>query len=239
MADLIYQRDVSLQFSDLDFRTPLRWPVRKRTRYAGLHVSGILGAIAERVGWLKAEVEREERSGQAVYPWVMAMGVMWEEFFFSLPWAREAGTVWQPGERIWWPDNMPGRVSARMHAAGNSLPGGIAANCDAITPWDDDAQDCVLEETKFTSLRARDWEELRADKRQWEHQVRDYSFLYGPRVTRQSVMYYMGDRKGSGPICRQYMARWTDREVADSWRMTLNHREYAKAEEPAGNAVTR
>jgi hypothetical protein len=213
MPDLIYQRDVTVQFSDLDNRVALPGLHVRRPRSPGLHISGILHAIALRVGWLKPGEPLEED-----YPWHMALGSMWEEYWFSLPWAREAGTVWQPGEQTY---------------------SGISGNADGITPWDDEADGPVLEETKFTSLKVRDWEELRADKKMWEHQVRAYLGLYGltelerrgePACSRQTVMYYRGDYRGSGPICRQYLVRWSNQEIRDTWAMLANHRHLAAAE---------
>ena len=215
MATLLYQRDITLQFSDLDRRVPLERPTVPRSRYPGLHVSGVLGAIAERVGWLKTEAQEEGISsggsdrGSRAFSWIMAQGIMFEEFYFSLPWVRDEGTVWQPGEVV---------------------KDGIAANPDGVTPWVEEAEDAVLEETKFTSLKARDWAQLRIDKRVWDHQVRCYCYMSGLTHSRQTIGYYRGDYRGSGPIYRQYLVRWAEDELRQSWEMVQANREYAKAE---------
>ena len=212
LATLIYERDVQLEFSDLQRRVPLPRPDRPLARSPGHHVSGILYAIARRVGWLKPN-EKDE----AELPWRMAMGNMFEEFYFSL----RLDCQWQPGEQ---------------------QADGVWGNCDAICEDGDPVwgiKEPIVEETKFTECKVRTWEELsgvqaKGGKPVWMHQGKDYLHLYGPRYMRWTIGYYRGDWKGSGPVVRQYLVRFDDQEVRQSWQMTLNGRQWAEMESGAG-----
>src|ERR1017187_1721961 len=89
MPDLLSIRQISLQFSDLDRRSPIIRPDRPPSRAPGVHQSDILTHIAYKIGKLKPGERLEDD-----YPWRMAMGNMWEEFYFSL----RPDYQWQPGQ---------------------------------------------------------------------------------------------------------------------------------------------
>src|ERR1700761_6276149 len=89
MPDVIFIRRVDLTFSDLSHRTPIPIPP-VLSRAPGLHQSDILKFAAVKIGKLKPSERLEED-----YPWRMAMGNMWEEFYFSLHPEYE----WHPGEQ--------------------------------------------------------------------------------------------------------------------------------------------
>jgi hypothetical protein len=199
MSTLLYERDVTLQPSDLEGRLTLSRPP-SRPRAAGVHVSGILQAIAAEVGWLKPG-ERDEDT----YPMRWAMGVAWEEFWFSM----KPMALWQPGE---------------------ATKDGVSGNCDGITEWDAEAGGSVIEETKCTELKIRTWAELEAEKKIWMHQLRAYCYLYGIDTTRLVPNYYRGDWRGSGPLVREYLVRWSEKEIDDTWRMLLKWKHKATPE---------
>src|SRR5580704_17555079 len=95
-------RQISLEFSDLARRRPVSIPETPLRRAPGLHLSDVLRHVAVKVGKLHAGERLEED-----YSWRMAMGNMWEEFYFSL----HPEHVWQPGE---------------------TTVDGIAMNCDGL-----------------------------------------------------------------------------------------------------------
>src|SRR5215471_7406329 len=103
MPDLIFERDLRFEFSDLERRRPLVRPPAPPPRAPGAHQSDILHYIAvEKVHLMKPGEPLEEDIPEEV-----AEGIMWEEFYFSIA----SDTDWQPGEAV---------------------RDGIAVNCDGV-----------------------------------------------------------------------------------------------------------
>jgi hypothetical protein len=187
MPELLSIRRIALEFTDLWKRVPIVRPDRPLARAPGIHQSDVLRWIAiNKVGKMKPG-ERLESD----YPWRMALGNMWEEFYFSL----RPDYIWQPGERI---------------------VDGVALNADGYGEWGDEP---ALIDTKCTERKVcetlEDWLES------WitEHAARAYLYCYGPRVFVWPVMHYRGDWRGSGPVAQEYAVRFTDHEVTSTWIM--------------------
>ena len=91
MPTLIDESVVSLEFVDLTARQPIARPTKPLSRAPGVHQSGIIKYIAEKIGKLKPGEPLEEEM-----PTLIALGYAWEEFAVSL----YPEIVWQPGERV-------------------------------------------------------------------------------------------------------------------------------------------
>jgi len=194
---LLSARTITLEFADLFKRRPIVRPAKPSSRYPGAHQSDILAYIARKIGELKPGEELEEDM-----PWRMAMGNMWEEFYFSLL----PDSDWQPGEIV---------------------QDGIAVNADGITSGfpvgfiagqPDGRVETIIEETKCTEKKFRTGDQFLSEW-MWMHQGRAYCYVYGPRIVRWTVMFYRGDYRGSGPIVGEYIVEFSDKEVQQTWGM--------------------
>lgn len=193
MAVLLDERIVQLELTDLLTRRPLDRDRAPATRAPGVHQSDILQHIAYKVGWLKeGEVWEEDRG---LYPWRWCLGQMWEEFWFSLQ--DSETTTWQPGE---------------------VTEDGISVNCDGISTYYN--SDTTLEETKCTEAKVKSGEDFLAHNL-YMYQGKAYCHVYGCELVRWTVLYYRGDWKGSGPVCKQYLVRFTPKEVEQAWLLLL------------------
>lgn len=193
MPEVLSIRRINIEFADLAKRKPLTIPERPPARAPGLHQSDILKYAAVKTGKMVAGERLEEE-----YPWIWALGQMWEEFYFSLVPSAE----WQPGELV---------------------VDDIAVNCDGLSGesrWGEP----VVEETKFTQQKFTDDADFILDPQRgtaWmrHHQGRAYCYCYGPRIVCWSVMHIRGDYGASGPICAQYTLRFSESEVKQTWQM--------------------
>lgn len=193
MATLLDERIITLELSDLLTRRPLDRERAPQSRAAGVHQSDILQHIAYKVGWLKEGETYEEDTN--AYPLRWAMGQMWEEFWFSL--RDEETTTWQPGELT---------------------EDGISVNCDGLSTYYN--SDSVIEETKCTEAKVKSGEEF-VGHNLYMYQGKAYAKVYGTELVRWTVLYYRGDWKGSGPVCKQYLVRFTATEIEQAWKMYL------------------
>lgn len=205
MPQLLDCRRLILEFADLAKRSPLIRPPKPPDRAPGAHQSDILAYVARKIGKLKPGEQLEEDMPERV-----AMGFMFEEFYFSLI----PDVCWQPGE---------------------ITKDGISTNCDGLGVWTQDATpygqlldewEPYLEETKFTEKKVRTGEEL-LEEWMWMHQGRAYCEAYQVRVVKWTIWYYRGDWRGSGPQCWQYLVRFTDQEVRQTWDMLKVNKEPA------------
>jgi hypothetical protein len=222
MAILLDERIVNLELTDLEHRVPLRRPDRPPTRSPGWHESDLLRDIALEYRWLKVGDVEDQELRRGDYPWRWALGQAWEEFWFSFQGPETGtgtgtgtGTIWQPGERV---------------------VDGIACNADGITTYlslmpytirpSVNGTGKMLEETKHTEKRVRTGQEFLAEKL-YMHQGRAYVYCYLPDarevggVVRWTVMHYLGNRAGSGPVCKQYVVRFTAAEVVGTWDLLV------------------
>jgi hypothetical protein len=201
MPVLLAENIVQLEFSDLWKRRPIDRPDRPLSRSPGHHQSGVLRYIALKVGWLKSGEALEEDM-----PWRMAMGTMFEEFYFSLL----TTAIWQPGEQI---------------------KDGIASNCDGINIIEVPTlgETHVIEETKCTEMKVKTGEDF-LGLPLYMHQGREYCFVYGPRVVRWSILFYRGAYDGLGPVCKQYIIKFSDRECLQTHDLLLKYRDETEPE---------
>ncbi len=193
MPVLLAEKVIQLEFSDLYGRRPIQRPAEPLARAPGIHQSGILQELAYVIGKLKPGELLEEDM-----PWRMAMGVMWEEFAFSV--GSLQTSVWQPGELT---------VDE------------ISVNCDGIGEAELSGEiTTVVDETKCTEKKVRTGEDFLGEW-MWMKQGAAYLYCYGAEVMRWTILYYRGDWQGSGPICMQYLVRFTHTEIVQNWRMLL------------------
>ena len=198
MPELLSIRRIALEFTDLACRTPIIRPDAPLSRAPGLHQSDVLKWIAvNKVGKMKYG-ERLETD----YPWRMALGNMWEEFYFSL----RPDYVWQPGEKV---------------------VDGVAVNADGVGTWDA-TDEAALIDTKCTERKVCDTLDDWLESWITEHAARAYLYCYGPRVFVWPVMHYRGDWRGSGPVAMEYAARFSDHEVNSTWAMIQRWKEMAR-----------
>lgn len=202
MPVLLSESVIELEWEDLYSRTPVTRPPHPPSRYPGAHQSDILAYIAESIGVLKPW-ERDEET----MPWRMALGIMWEEFAFSM--GKLARSHWQPGEEIL--DE-------------------IAVNCDGlgVTEFLNERGEAeeLLDETKCTEKKVRTGDEF-LEEWMYMRQGMAYCWVYGVRVVRWTVMFYRGDWRGSGPVCMEYVIRFSDKDCETTWRMLLNNKDAA------------
>jgi hypothetical protein len=202
MPKLLEESVITFEFEDLRKRRVLKRPASV-PRASGVHVSGILRVLGEAAGVLKVGEPLDEE-----YPLRMAVGIAWEEFVASMyPKWR-----WQPGEKV---------VDE------------IAMNCDGYN----NTLHC-LEEAKATwkssaSRRGPDF----LNEWMWMMQGRAYGTgyrehcqIYGTSRVRWHVLYLSGDYRGSGPQYIRYLVEFTEKEIADTWKMLLDNRHRALAE---------
>lgn len=198
MPILLSEHRLTIEFSDLNRRRPIHRPTEVLERAPGAHQSDILAFVAKKIGQLKPGEPFEEDIPERVL-----MGVMFEEMYFSLV----LNTDWQPGE---------------------VAVDGIAVNCDGIgvgpTEWLPD--EAFIEETKCTEKKLKTGVEFMEDF-MWMHQGRAYCYCYGPRVVKWTIWYYRGDYRGSGPVCMQYVIRFSDKEVEQTWAMLKKNKDAA------------
>ena len=200
MPTILSIRRIGLEFSDLAIRRPIELPDHPLSRAPGLHQSVVLRNIAVKTGKLAAGERLEED-----YPWRMAMGNMWEEFYFSL----KPDYVWQPGELT--VESSGGLVSMNADGLGAPHVPGYEAGLALI-------------ETKCTECKIVESADALLEKfgKNWwiyHHQARAYCHGYGPRVVVWPMLHYRGDWQGSGPVCMEYVVRFTDLEVEQTWDM--------------------
>jgi hypothetical protein len=200
MPTVLSIRQITLELSDLARRRPLTIPDKPLARSPGLHQSDILKYAAVKIGKLAASARLEEE-----YPWRMAMGNMWEEFYFSL----RPEYAWQPGE---------------------ITVDGVGMNADGVGIREtDERMDAIIVETKCTECKAlTSAEELlgKFSDNWWvyQHQGRSYLYGYGPRVVLWSMLHYRGDWKGSGPIVMEYAVEFNESEVEQTWAMVQRYK---------------
>jgi hypothetical protein len=160
--------------------------------------------VARSIGKLKPGEPLEEDM-----PGRISLGIMWEEFYFSLV----PDVDWQPGELT---------------------VDGISVNADGIGSYFNEELGIwdypCLEETKCTEKKVRTGPELMADEWMWMHQGRAYCHCYGLDTVRWTIMFYRGDWRGSGPVCKQYVIRFTPHEVRSTWDMLLNNKDGVQPE---------
>lgn len=200
MPTLLSERVVTLEFADLHKRRqlgPIRRPAAPLARAPGAHQSDILRYVALKIGQLKPNEPLEEDM-----PLVIALGFAWEEFLFSMLPSAD----WQPGELE---------------------RDGIAVNCDGITANDAEYGEDVLEETKFTFKKTMTGAEFLEKQWMWLHQARAYCWCYGPRIVRWHVCHIRGDYKVFGPVHKQYVVRFSDKECEQTMVMLRNNKEAA------------
>jgi len=196
MPELLSIRQISLEFADLARRSPIERPSAPLARDPGIHQSDILRWIAiNKTGKMKYGERLEED-----YPWRMALGNMWEEFYFSL----RPDYIWQPGERV---------------------VDGVALNADGLGEWEDEV---ALIDTKCTERKVCSTLEGWLESWITEHAARAYLYCYGPRVFVWPVMHYRGDYAGSGPLAVEYVARFSDFEVESTWTMIQRWKDEAR-----------
>lgn len=206
MPELLDERVVTLEFDDLHRRVLLSKPVVPLPRTVGVHQSGILCHIARNIGILKpGELDEEE------YPLLWALGAAWEEYAASFYPDME----WQPGELT--VDDIS------MNADGLSC-----GRIENVMTFGDP----FLEEFKFTFKGVATGAEFLKDKKWWLwlKQAAGYCHGYGTRVVRWHVCHVRGDYKSFGPVYRQYVVRFSDREIAQNWQMLLNNRDAVQPE---------
>jgi hypothetical protein len=208
MPTILDVREIKLEFRDLMARQPLTHEKQKRA--PGHHLSGILAHIGQQIGKIDKQTITEELGLDREYSWRWALGIMWEEFWFSL----QPNTVWQPGQLskdgIW--VNGDGLTADPIEVL-PLLPNGTL----------------LVEETKCTEKKVREPEEF-LQEWMWMHQGRGYCKVYGPSITRYTVMYYRGNYKGSGPIVMQYTIGFEQKEIDATWNMLLRFRDEAPME---------
>lgn len=211
MPHVLSVREVSLEFSDLYRRTPIPASTPD-SRDPSVHQSDILSFIARKIGKMKPGERLEEEM-----PWRMAMGNMWEEFYFSLI----PDSVYKPGETV--VDGVAVNADGIGMVGIDERTGRVYPNGHHPAPADMDycVLESVVEETKCTEKKPKTAEEFIGDDNQWvwNHQGRGYCYCYGPRIVRWTVLHYRGDWKGSGPIVMEYVVRFSDEEVKETWRM--------------------
>lgn len=202
MPELLSESIINLEFADLYSRRPINRPEKPLERYKGWHQSGVLAYIARQVGWLKAGERLEEE-----LPGRMALGIMWEEFFFSM---EPATTIWQPGEVV---------VDE------------IAMNCDGRQPWTYRGKKYdVITETKCTEKKVRSGEEF-LQERLYLYQGMNYVYGYKTDpIVRWVINFYRGNYMGSGPIVKEFVVKFSAGEVDNSWALMRKFRDRAPRE---------
>jgi hypothetical protein len=216
MPTLLADHIVTLEFKDLLNRQPIQRPRHPPSRSPGLHQSGILSYIAVKIGKLKPGEPLEEDM-----PTIFALGNAWEEYAVSLYPEIE----WQPGE---------------------ITLDGISMSADGLSwpdyPLDEKAEDPLrshpqLEEFKFTFKGTATGPEFLTDPKwwMWLQQARAYCAAYTARTVRWHVCHVRGDYKSFGPVYKQYVVQFTDKEVEQTMQMLKNHKDAAMA---AGKAET-
>jgi len=197
---LLDVRTITLEFADLATRRPIARPAGVLPRAPGAHQSDILAYIARKIGVLKPGERLESEM-----PLIFGLGFAWEEYIFSF----YPHLDWQPGEMT---------------------VDGISVNCDGITAADPTYGCDVMEEAKFTFKAEMSGEDFISPKNfMWLHQGRSYCHLYGPRVERWHVCHVRGDYKVFGPVYRQYVVEFTDKECEQTWAMLRTNLDAAMA----------
>lgn len=201
MPVLISERVIQLEMADLLKRLPLQIPAKPRPRSPGVHLSGVLQYVAHEIGVLKPQEKDEEE-----YPLIWGLGQAWEEWIFSFFPEIE----WQPGERT---------------------ADGVSMNADGLS-YDTEGDELWGEEAKFTFKSVATGEEFVKDKKWWLYRMQAGGFCHGHgnRVCRWHVCHVRGDYREFGPVYKQYVLRYTDKEVSQIWKMVQNHKQFAVPE---------
>ena len=218
MPVLLREATLSVEMSDLLERTPINRK-KQEHRSPGLHVSGVLKPVAVGLGVLKAGEKLEEE-----YPWRCAMGNMFEEYIFSLPPLNTS--KWQPGERC----------KDKIYGTADGL-GWVALNMRQTKAgiWTYEKRNLTytcLDETKCTEKKVRSGEDFisYSDNWMWLYQCAAYCALYGQQIVRWVVLFYRGDWRGSGPVCKEYVVYFSEKEIDGAWKMILANRHLGIAE---------
>jgi hypothetical protein len=208
MPVLLAENIVQLEFSDLWKRRPIDRPDRPLARAAGHHQSQVLAHVARKVGWLKPN-EKDESE----YPLIWGLGQAIEEYIFSF----YKSLIWQPGELV---------------------RDGIAMNCDGLGFEHDPymayypsvtfgmARVNQLVECKATFKSVATGEEFVKDPKWaiYQHQGREYCYGYGPRAVRWEIWHMRGDYKTFGPVWKQYVVGFSDKECEQTHRLLLRYK---------------
>lgn len=217
MPTLLDERRLIIEFSDLYRRRPLRRPLVPSERYEGAHQSDILAYVARKAGHLKPGERLEEE-----IPERMFMGIMFEEMYFSLV----PDVEWQPGEVV------EDEIAVNADGIGRI---GVEDKDTSADREPEGQMETYIEETKCTEKKIRTGEEM-LEEFMWMHQGRSYCYAYGKqyvdpiRLVRWTIWYYRGDWRGSGPVCMQYLVRFSDKEVEQTWAMLKKNKDKAMAE---------
>ncbi len=206
-----------MEFADLAKRVQLIGrPAKPPVRAAGVHLSGVLQYVAQKIGVLKPD-ERDEED----FPLIWALGQAWEEYIFSF----YPEIDWQPGERT-----VDG-VSVNIDGLGIDS----AYEFDSV-PWE--PLELINEEAKFTFKGVATGAEFIKDQKfwMWRMQAAGYGHVYKARIARWHVCHVRGDYKAFGPVYKQYVVRYSELECKQAWGMVQSHKHLVEPE-GAGRAA--
>lgn len=201
--------EVKLEWSDINSRIQHPKPTHKRS--PGVHVSGVLKHIAQKLGTLK------EDDGNDEMPMVVAMGMAFEEWAAGL----YPKMKWQPGELkhqgvVGSPDGK-----SWLTRLGQEV-------CDGLE------HKPVIEEFKFTykSLRTRQGDAI-LHEWLWMQQIMAYCNMdkNKPDLGRLHVWFAAGDYTYPlKPRYLRYLIQFSELELKNNWAMIQRYKALAPRE---------
>lgn len=222
MPQLISKTEIAVEWADLNSWEQRLQPKSAHVRSPGVHISGIIRAIMQKLGKLKPEDEEDEM------PLRMAVGMAWENWVMGLePVRRDWKIEWQPGE--WECDGIFGTPDGvgQVKRYGVELKG-----VGGIKKVERTYQ--CLEEFKATWKSEHTRKDIVAET-MWMWQMAASCYVLGLEYARLHVLWVNGDYRPPSPKYFVYLLKYEEGDLERFWRdVVLVNKGIAKGEKGQG-----
>ncbi len=200
---------------------PLFLPPSKTPRSAGIHVSGIIRAIAIETGILKPEMAEElslvdvREITDPVAILRISVGLAWEQYFIETILGPTMGVIDHPGE---------------LHIDGIFMsPDGESV--DVLVTKPQLGMVTIVHECKASWKSTRSVGDL-STQWLWLAQLRSYCRALKTRYARMHVLFLCGDYKFPiTPQLKCFEVEFTEQELVDNWQLLTDYRDARLAKE--------
>lgn len=208
MPQLLSKTDIAIEWTDLAKWSQTLQPKSAHVRSPGVHISGIIRAIMQRIGKLQPDDITDEM------PLRMAVGMAWENWVVGLEQAQTEWKIeWQPGE--WECDGIFGtpdgigevtRYTAEIQKGGWIKKGQQVYRC--------------LDEFKATWKSEHKRKDIAAESL-WMWQLAASCYVLGLEYARLHVLWVNGDYRPPAPKYFVYLLKFERGDLDKFWRDTV------------------
>lgn len=219
MPTLISTERMDVEWSDINKWAQVPVPTGVRKRSPGVHLSGVIRAVLQRLGKLKQDEEQRD-----LMPLCMAIGMAWENWVIGLESAQERWKiVWQPGE--WEKDKVFGTPDGKgrhLEYKVKVLGGGNIKRVQV--------EHGCLDEFKCTWKSEHTRKNI-VEESLWMWQLAANCYVMELEYARLHVLWVNGNYRPPSPIYMVYTLRFDQGELEQFWKnVVLENKELAVPE---------